>query len=443
MPPPGGSVTVPLVANLVVIGMQWGDEGKGKVVDLLCPAFDVVARFQGGNNAGHTVRFGDRHFALHLIPSGILHPGTRCVAGNGMVIDLEGLFAEIDGLAAEGIDVAGSLFVSDRAHLVLPVHRRRDHGREEALGEDRIGTTGKGIGPAYESKINRSGMRVAELLAAAAPPGIGDGEGKPDDLSHEQLTAWAERLRPLAHDTSRLLNEWIDEGQKVLFEGAQGTLLDIDHGTYPFVTSSSSTAGGAATGTGVPPARLGPVLGVLKAYTTRVGAGPFVGELTGPDGEDLRRRGHEFGTTTGRPRRCGWLDAVAARYARRINGVGAIALTKLDILDPFDEVRVLTAYRVDGRERRDFPATVAELERAEPVFTTLPGWRTETTGALTHDELPAAARDYVAFIEREVGAPVCLISSGPRREETVLRRSRLAAILDDGLEKIARRPSAA
>ena len=436
---------MPLVANLVVIGMQWGDEGKGKVVDLLCPAFDVVARFQGGNNAGHTVRFGDRHFALHLIPSGILHPGTRCVAGNGMVIDLEGLFAEIDGLAAEGIDVAGSLFVSDRAHLVLPAHRRRDRGREEALGEDRIGTTGKGIGPAYESKINRSGMRVAELLAAAAG-GLQEVEGGEEELAdapRELLATWAERLRPLAHDTSRLLNEWIDEGRKVLFEGAQGALLDVDHGTYPFVTSSSSTAGGAATGTGVPPARLGPVLGVLKAYTTRVGAGPFVGELTGSDGEDLRRRGQEFGTTTGRPRRCGWLDAVAARYARRINGVEAIALTKLDILDPFDEIRVLTAYRVDGSERRDFPSTVAELEGAEPVFTTLPGWRTETTGALTHDELPAAARDYVAFIEREVGAPVCLISSGPRREETVLRRSRLAAILDDGLEKIACRPSAA
>ncbi len=444
------------MANTVVIGMQWGDEGKGKIVDLLCPAFDAVVRFQGGDNAGHTVKFGDRHFALHLVPSGILHEGTRCVLGNGMVINPDALFRELEALAAAGVEAAGRLFVSSRAHVLMPFHAELDRAREAARGRRKIGTTSRGIGPAYEAKASRYGLRVCDLAAAgrsprldaaiakvaaeldglaaaARPTAPGDPVVEPPaasapptapidrDAEVARCRDWGERLEPYVRETAYLLNAWIDRGESLLFEGAQGTLLDLDHGTYPYVTSSSASAGGASTGTGVAPGRIDGVLGVLKAYTTRVGGGPFVTELEDETGGFLRERGNEFGTTTGRPRRCGWFDAVVARHSRMINGVGAVALTKLDVLDDLDQVRVCVAYRIDGEERRDLPATVAELERAEPVYRSVPGWGGSTVGTLEFEELPARARDYVALLEEEVGAPVAIISTGPRREETIVR----------------------
>ncbi|HEX2164840.1 MAG TPA: adenylosuccinate synthase [Thermoanaerobaculia bacterium] len=427
------------MANVVVVGMQWGDEGKGKVVDLVCPAFDAVVRFQGGHNAGHTVRFGERHFSLRLIPSGILHEGTACVLGNGMVVSPEAFLGELEELHDAGVDSAGRLFVSDRATVLLPTHVALDQARERAAGDSAIGTTSRGIGPAYESKAGRYGLRMVDLaeddleerlaawLALVRPQieALG-GAADPEALDPAALAGrcreWGERLAPYLAPTETLLHGWLAEGKSLLFEGAQGALLDVDHGTFPFVTSSSSSAGGAATGTGVPPTALDGVLGLLKAYTTRVGAGPFTTELTDPTGEFLRKRGNEFGTVTGRPRRCGWLDLVAARYAKRLNGVGGIALTKLDVLDDLPEIRVCTAYRIAGRETTDFPASRTALAAAEPVYRTVPGWRTPTAGKLEWEDLPQAARDYVRMIEDELEAPVLFVSTGPRREETILRR---------------------
>jgi adenylosuccinate synthase len=438
------------MANSVIIGMQWGDEGKGKIVDLLCPAFDAVARYQGGNNAGHTVRFGDRHFALHYIPSGILHPEMQCVLGNGMVFNPEAFFDELEGLSANDIDPAGRLFVSDRAQLLIPAHIELDGAREHARGKGRIGTTVRGIGPAYETKISRFGVRVGaivrDLTLEQLQPLIDRLNGElaqlgapgPDvDRVLAQCREWGARLRPMVADTAQLLNGWIDDGLAVLFEGAQGTLLDIDHGTYPFVTSSSSTAGGACVGTGVPPKRINGVLGILKAYTTRVGRGPFVCELTDELGEFLRDRGNEFGTTTGRPRRCGWLDTVVARYSRMINGVDTIALTKLDVLDTFEEIKVCTAYRIGGRVTREFPSTLEEQAEAEPIYEVVPGWQSTTDGILGFAALPAKAQDYIRLIEEEVGAPVGLVSTSPRREETIIREDAgLEPLVSDRLERI-------
>ncbi len=422
------------MTSTVVLGMQWGDEGKGKIVDLICPAFDAVVRYQGGDNAGHTVKFGDRHFALHLVPSGILHPGKSCVLGNGMVVRPAALFEELDGLAASGVDAGGRLFVSRRAHAILPPHLELDAAREAAAGDGKIGTTVRGIGPAYENKAARLGLRLGDLASAALEERLAPlldhlggelerlGRPRPDGAALlDACRGWAASLDPLLADTAYLLNDWLDDGRSLLFEGAQGALLDLDHGTYPFVTSSSTTTAGAGVGTGVPPGRIDGVLGILKAYTTRVGTGPFVTELEEDHGEFLRRRGNEVGTTTGRPRRCGWLDAVAARYAVMVNGVDAVALTKMDVLDTLDEIRICVAYRIDGEERRQVPATVEELGRAEPVYRTLPGWRSDTVGTVDFDRLPAAARSYVAAIEEEVGAPAAIVSSGPRREETILR----------------------
>ncbi|HKI85314.1 MAG TPA: adenylosuccinate synthase [Thermoanaerobaculia bacterium] len=423
------------MSNLVIIGMQWGDEGKGKIVDLLCPAFGVVVRYQGGHNAGHTVKFGDRHFSLHLIPSGILHPGTNCVLGNGMVINPDAFFEELENLIAAGVEVEGNLFVSSRAQTILPLHSILDQAREGALGEGKIGTTARGIGPAYELKAARLGVRLGDL-------GTGDLRGRLEaqhkriahelnqlgspkipsvDELEEQCRAWASRLAPYLKDTSRLLNQWLSEGGDLLFEGAQGALLDVDHGTYPFVTSSNATAGGAATGSGVPPTAIDGVLGVLKAYTTRVGGGPFVGELEDEMGEELRKRGNEYGTTTGRPRRCGWLDMVAARHAQLVNGVDVIALTKLDILDHLEEVPVCVGYRYKGEVLRDFPSELGILESAEPVFEIRPGWKSDTTGVVDFIDLPQQAKDYISFIEDGLDAPVGIVSSGPRREETIVR----------------------
>ncbi len=423
------------MGNAIIVGMQWGDEGKGKVVDLICPAFDGVVRFQGGHNAGHTVRFADRHFSLHLIPSGILHPGMRCVLGNGMVISPAAFFAELDRLEEAGVESDGRLFVSSRAHALLPWHAELDQAREGARGPRAIGTTSRGIGPAYEAKASRHGLRLGDLasdeleaLLEAQLERVGaelQGLGAPDPTPLPELAGlcreWAGRLAPLLADTEGLLAGWVEEGRSLLFEGAQGALLDLDHGTYPYVTSSSSTAGGACTGSGVPPTAIDGTIGVLKAYTTRVGGGPFPTELHDATGEFLRRRGNEFGTTTGRPRRCGWLDTVVARYARRLNGTRALALTKLDVLDELDEIRVCTAYELDGRELTEPPADLTALERSRPVYRTVPGWKEDTTGILEFEDLPAAARDYVRFIEDEVGSRVDLISTGPRREETQVR----------------------
>jgi adenylosuccinate synthase len=422
------------MANIVVLGMQWGDEGKGKIVDLICPAFDAVVRFQGGHNAGHTVKFGDHHFALHFLPSGILHEDSTCVLGNGMVIEPEAFFKELGGIQDAGIDTEGRVFVSKRAQVILPEHVLLDRAREDAKGAHKIGTTTRGIGPCYETKASRIGLRIADLSA-------GDLERRLENLlAHlrPQLAAFgveptselhaladfcrrhAERLAPMAIDTMALLGDLLDEGRPILFEGAQGALLDLDHGTYPYVTSSSTTSGGVCTGAGVPPTALDGVLGVIKAYTTRVGSGPFVGELLDERGEHLRRRGHEFGTTTGRPRRCAFFDAVIARYSSRLNGVDLMALTKLDVLDELEEIPVCVAYRYRGEELEELPAELEILEQAVPVYKVFPGWRQPTVGITEWDALPQAARDYVMALENEVGVPFGLVSTGPKREQTIL-----------------------
>lgn len=435
------------MTNVVVAGMQWGDEGKGKIVDLLCPAFEGVVRYQGGHNAGHTVKFRDRHFKLHLIPSGICHEGMDCVLGNGMVIAPDAFFDELETLREADVDPSGRLFVSDRATVILPLHAELDQARELARGKDAIGTTSRGIGPAYETKAARVGLRLGDLAAPDLDARLGplyerltaelDRLGHPtahdlDGLA-AQCRAWGDALAPFLETTEHRLHRWLEAGRNVLFEGAQGALLDVDFGTFPFVTSSNATVGGAATGSGVPPTALDGVVGILKAYTSRVGAGPFPTELDDETGEFLRTQGHEFGTTTGRPRRCGWLDVVASRYARRLNGVTGMALTKLDVLDEVDEIRVATGYRIDGEVVDEFPADRRLLERIEPVYETFPGWRTDTTGVVEYDDLPDEARKYVELVEQRVGAPVVLVATGPRREETIVRSDHpaLRKLLED------------
>jgi len=438
------------VANVVVVGLQWGDEGKGKIVDLLCPAFDGVVRYQGGNNAGHTVKFGDRHFALRLIPSGILHEGMPCVMGNGMVVSPEALLEELAELHQAGVVTEGRLFVSNRAQSVLPTLVALDRAREEAAGAEKVGTTGRGIGPTYEMKAARLGIRLSELGSPAlegrlrsqlvrveAELGALGAEplGEPGPLA-DLCRRWSEALAPYLADTEHLLHGWLEEGRSLLFEGAQGSLLDVDHGTYPFVTSSNPTAGGACTGAGIPPTAIDGVLGIVKAYTTRVGGGPFPGELLDEQGERLRQRGHEFGTVTGRPRRCGWFDAVAARYAVRLNGTRLVALTKLDVLDTLEEIPVCVGYRHRGDRLAEFPSCLETLSAVEPIYETLPGWRSDTVGVLEFERLPAAARAYVEFLENAIGAEVALISTGPRREETIVRENRLTPWLGDRVEEV-------
>ena len=410
-----------------------------------------MVRYQGGHNAGHTVKFRDRHFSLRLIPSGILHPNLLCVMGNGMVVAPDAFLQELDQLAAGGVAFDGRLFLSNRAHVLLPCHAALDVAREEARGANRIGTTSRGIGPAYEAKASRYGLRTGDLFspqleellavqverAQAELATLGAGPLPPVSDYVELCRAWAARLLPVLADTEQLLNSAIDAGKSLLFEGAQGTLLDLDHGTYPYVTSSNSTAGGACTGTGVAPTRIDGAIGVLKAYTTRVGGGPFPGELTDARGEFLRERGNEFGTVTGRPRRCGWLDTVVARYARRLNGIDTVALTKLDVLDAFDEIPICTAYRLAGTVVHELPPDRWSLETVEPVLRTLKGWKTSTVGILDPADLPQAARDYLDFIEQELAVPISILSTGPRREETLIQpHPALVRLTSDRLGKV-------
>jgi adenylosuccinate synthase len=424
--------------NIAVVGAQWGDEGKGKIVDLLAPRFSIVARYQGGHNAGHTVYAGGRRFVLRLIPSGILHPGVTCVIGNGVVVDLKALFDEVDELAGSGIGVQGRLFVSDRAHLILPYHRDIDRLSEASLGDRKIGTTSRGIGPAYEDKAGRRGLRVCDLTdAAALDEQIRAGVDRRNRLAGDttldwrdvldQIRGYGERLRPWITDVSVVLAAATAQGRSILFEGAQGTMLDLDHGTYPYVTSSSATAGGACTGLGVGPRSINGVLGIVKAYTTRVGEGPFPTELTGAIGDELRAKGSEFGAVTGRPRRCGWFDAVQVRHAVRINGLDALVITKMDVLDGCAEIPICVGYRCGGETRAEFPASLRRLAECEPVFESLPGWKTPTAGVRHADLLPAEARAYLARLEALTGVPALLVSTGAAREDTIIRNTALAA----------------
>src|SRR6187402_2520951 len=399
--------------NLCVLGAQWGDEGKGKIVDLLTPHFNVVARYQGGHNAGHTVYVGGRKFVLHLIPSGILHPGVMCLIGNGVVVDPRALFAEVDELAGMGFDVRGRLFVSDKAHLILPYHRELDVLSEARRGDRKIGTTSRGIGPAYEDKIGRRGVRVGAVRenVDARNRLMGNSEMKWQDVLADLRTAWT-RLEPFVADVSLLLSKAMAGGQRIMFEGAQGTLLDIDHGTYPYVTSSNAVAGGACTGLGIGPKAIGAVLGVAKAYTTRVGEGPLPTELLGEMGERLRESGQEYGASTGRPRRCGWFDAVAVRYAARVNGLDALAITKLDVLDRFESIDLCTAYRCGDQILTEMPGDTAQFAACTPIYETWPGWSQPTSGVTTYDQLPKEAKAYVARLEEVTGVPAAVLSTG-------------------------------
>jgi adenylosuccinate synthase len=421
--------------NIAVLGAQWGDEGKGKIVDLLTPDFSIVARYQGGHNAGHTVYVNGRKFILRLLPSGMLHPGVTCVIGNGLVVDPQALFAEIDEVEAAGVEVGDRLVISSKAHLILPYHRELDVLSEARRGERRIGTTSRGIGPAYEDKIGRRGIRVGDLSDRAPRQALEDAVREnvearnrliPDahmdwrQVVEELDRAWV-RLRPWVRDVSLYLDEAIRAGRRVMFEGAQGTLLDIDHGTYPFVTSSNATTGGICTGLGVGPRRISGVLGVAKAYTTRVGAGPFPSELHDDMGQRLRDGGSEYGSVTGRPRRCGWFDAVAVRYAVRVNGLDALAITKMDVLDGIDDLQICTSYRVNGEAVHELPSEIGILAACEPVYERIAGWQQPTRGVTRFAELPDTARAYIARLEALCGVPVALISTGSDRHETILR----------------------
>jgi adenylosuccinate synthase len=424
--------------NIAVLGAQWGDEGKGKIVDLLTPNFSIVARYQGGHNAGHTVYAGGRKFVLRLLPSGILHEGITCVIGNGLVVDPEALFAEIDELERAGITVGDRLVISDKAHLILPYHRELDLLSEARRGERKIGTTSRGIGPAYEDKIARRGVRVGDLAnadsladavehnVAARNRLIADSTMDWRQVIDGLKAAW-QRMGPWVTDVSLFLARARDAGRAIMFEGAQGTLLDIDHGTYPYVTSSNATIGGVCTGLGVGPRAIDGVLGVAKAYTTRVGEGPLPTELTGEIGTRLRESGQEFGAVTGRPRRCGWYDAVAVRFAVRINGLDALALTKLDVLDGLPELQVCTSYRCRGASLTEMPGDTAQLAACEPVYETLAGWSRPTAGARRYEDLPPEARDYVARLEEITGVPAAVISTGSAREATIIREGSVAA----------------
>ena len=420
-----------------VLGAQWGDEGKGKIVDFLSEKADVVARFSGGNNAGHTVMNPQGKFALHLVPSGIFWPQTTCLIGNGVVVDPDALLEEVKSLESHGIDLTGRLVVSERAHLVMPYHIVLDELSEKARGEDAIGTTGRGIGPAYTDKAARIGIRATDLTdleslyprltgavghANALITKLYGGDEVPLEEVYEKCKGWSQHLAPFIGPVEHMVFDAVTAGKRVLLEGAQGAMLDLDHGTYPFVTSSHPTIGGASTGLGLLPGQIDNVLGVFKAYSTRVGAGPFVTELHGEAGDHVRDLAQEFGTTTGRPRRVGWFDCVVARYSTRINGYTSLILTRLDVLDDFDEIEVCTAYELDGRIVRDFPGNPATLDRCKPIYETMQGWDTPTAGVTRMEDLPHLARAYITLVEEQVGRRIDMISTGPNRHETVTVR---------------------
>ena len=422
---------------VVVVGAQWGDEGKGKVVDYLSASFDVIARYQGGHNAGHTVIWNGKKFVLQLVPSGILRPGKTAIIGPGVVFDPAAFLAEVDALAQAGVDVSGRLFVSNRAQLIFPFHRQLDRASENARAGAKIGTTSRGIGPSYEDKMARRGMRVGELLDAQSF------RRKLDDLIREKnalsealyaqpldvagladsYVAMADRIRPFVADTAAMLWRASDEGRELLFEGAQGTMLDIDHGTYPYVTSSNATSGGAATGLGFPPTRITAVVGVTKAYTTRVGNGPFPSEMPELEAGEVRNRGVEFGAVTGRPRRCGWLDLVMLRYATRLNGISSLVVTKLDVFDTQREIQVAVGYRYKGSPLGEMPAEAEILAKVGPEYRTLPGWCTPTGSISRYEDLPQAARDYLRLVADDLGVEIGMISTGPERDATIVAPS--------------------
>src|SRR6202142_1263117 len=418
----------------VIVGAQWGDEGKGKIVDVLSEQFSVVARYAGGHNAGHTVIINGNKFVLQLVPCGVLRAGCRSVIGNGVVLDPIAFLKEVGALRDAGVQVDGNLFVSNRAHVILPYHRMIELAAENAPGRVKIGTTSRGIGPTYEDKMARSGLRVQDLLdksllrkhienACREKNTIAHALFNSDPLDPDKMYAEyaeiADRVAPFVTDTALLLNHAIAAGESVMFEGAQGTMLDIDHGTYPFVTSSSATSGGAVTGTGVPPTSINMVIGVTKAYCTRVGGGPFPTELKEEVGEALRKKGNEFGAVTGRPRRTGWLDLPLLRYSNMINGTSWLVVTKLDVLDDLAEIPVCVGYKIDGKESEEIPAQASGYEKIEPIYANLPGWHCETYGTESYDQLPAKAKGYLEFVEKESGAKVGIVSTGPGREQTM------------------------
>jgi adenylosuccinate synthase len=419
----------------VVVGAQWGDEGKGKIVDVLSERFKVVARYSGGHNAGHTVTIHGKKFVLQLIPCGVLREGCRGVIGNGVVLDPFAFIKEVDALRATGVKVDGNLFVSNRAHVILPYHRMIELAAENAPGRVKIGTTSRGIGPTYVDKMARSGLRVQDLLDKnllqkhienacqeknTIAHALFNSEPLDPDKMFAEYCGIAQRVAPFVADTALLLNRAIANGEPVMFEGAQGTMLDIDHGTYPFVTSSSATSGGAATGTGVPPTSIDTVIGVTKAYCTRVGEGPFPTESKDAIGEAIRQKGNEFGAVTGRPRRTGWLDLPLLRYSNMINGTSWLVVTKLDVLDEQAEIPICVGYKIDGKETHEIPAQNSSFEKIEPVYTKLPGWQTSTFGIDDYGRLPEKAKRYLEFVEKESGAKVGIISTGPDREQTMV-----------------------
>lgn len=417
----------------IIVGSQWGDEGKGKIVDLLSSQFDIVARYQGGANAGHTIQIGDKQFIFHLIPSGILHEKVICIIGNGVVLEPQALLDEIDMLEKSGIDIAGRLFISHNAHLIMPYHKLLDSISEK--GAQKIGTTGRGIGPAYIDKYARKGIRIADLLNKETLKDkikqnldeknnilnkLYDHDALNLDEIIDECIKFDERIDKFITDTSAYLNDAIYQNKSVLLEGAQGALLDVDHGTYPYVTSSNPTSGGACTGTGIPPTKVTEVIGIVKAYTTRVGLGPFPTELFDDNGEKLGKIGAEFGATTGRPRRCGWFDAFLVNYSRKINGINRAVITKLDVLGHFDEIKVCVGYEINGKKLKYYPTSEYELNMVEPVYETLKGWNKDISNISSYDELPAEAKEYLAFISVHCGFEIKYISVGPKRSQTII-----------------------
>ncbi|MGE5172847.1 MAG: adenylosuccinate synthase [Betaproteobacteria bacterium] len=420
---------------LVVVGAQWGDEGKGKIIDLLTERADIVARYQGGHNAGHTVVVGMNEFILHLVPSGILHRGKKCIIGNGVVVDPSALIEEMDAMARRGVKFDTNLLISNKAHLIMPYHKALDIACEKLKGAKKIGTTGRGIGPAYADKINRKGIRMADLLDPEVfREKLACNTGEANfllerfykaplvhlDQIYEEYLAYGRRLKKYITDTTLFLNESIGKNKKILAEGAQGTHLDVDHGTYPFVTSSSPTAGGACTGLGIGPNAITEVMGIVKAYTTRVGSGPFPTEQENRLGELLRARGKEYGATTGRPRRCGWMDTLVVRHSVRVNGMTSVAITKLDVLDTLDEIKICVGYKYKGRLYEEMPSELAVLEKGTPQYITMPGWKHATIGVTKYDDLPKKARAYVEKICKLCGVKPAIISTGARRDETII-----------------------